>query len=254
MSVQKTQPMFTTTTAPSPQLSDEVPGSLQSSPLLSKTFGQPQWAGAVCPGAQRAATGSTASGNSSEAGGIRRSAAVPSGEPAGAHGPSPRSHPPQSPGWGSPPYPHPPLTSRFPGRHSPVPVRLPETAQAPAPASPILAPGRCPQRPPSSSSPWSGFSSPRRSPGLSPPSSHRCSLFICRWLTAVRPRPLPSRRRHTRPPGRERAPRARRPALLGGRTRLGSPRTGRIPPPCRSPLPAAKPVPPAIPLPSFPQH
>lgn len=114
----------------------------------------------------------------------RRSAAVPSAEPAGAHGPSPRSHPPQSPGWGSPPCSPspPPLTSRFRGQHSPV--RLPEAAQTTPTAR--LAPGRCPQRPPFSSSsiPRSGFSRPWRPLGLSPPSSRRSSPFICLWLTA----------------------------------------------------------------------
>ncbi|CAN8208211.1 unnamed protein product [Coccothraustes coccothraustes] len=176
-------------------------------------------------------------------------------EPAGAHGPSPRSHPPQSQGWRSPPCPHnlPPLTSRFRGQHSPV--RLPEAAQTSLTArlrSPH--PGQVPSAAalfllllpvePLPLSPETSGALPAQLPPLSSvhlPVAHSC------------PRPLPSRRRHTRP-GSEWAPRARRPAPLGKRTRPGSPRTGRIPPPCRSPLPAAKPVSPAIPLPSPPQH
>lgn len=184
--------MFTTTTAPSPQLSDEVPGSLQSPSPLEDTFGHPGRAGAICPGAG-------AIRDRSEAGGLRRSAAVRSAEPAAAHGPSPRSHPPHSPAWGSPscplwradfedstatPQPRPAPRNGSDEPHRPPPHSLPRAG---------ALSGRPLPRPP----PPRGAASPL--PGDLPAPFLLLSVHLP--LAHSWPRPFRSRRQHTRPRG-----------------------------------------------------
>lgn len=240
--------MFTTTTAPSPQLSDEVPGSLQSPSPLEDTFGHPGRAGAICPGAQRAASGSSASGTAPRRAGS--AAALPCGarSPQQRTGPLPAHiHRTAQPGGRLPAPSGEPISRTAQPHHSPV--RLPETAQtSPTARLPIPCPGQVP----SAAALFLVLLLPVERLPLYPEISllPSCSsLFICRWLTAGPD--LSAAAASTHDPGEG----SRTPCPLGGRTRPGSPRTGRIPASCRSPclpsrstaLPAGRPSAPASP-------